>query len=330
MDKQFFHFKSDIEFNLYINGEYVARNKNRESIDLVVGAKSFSFMLCPLSSIDNYMIDNGIINIKNKASSTSSCTKIVPFKNNHYDIIFMPQKVYNLSTNNIVMEINQESLNIFVYNCNYGIIEINIKNKSRLLEKVDYNITASNLEKIYDCYLITNLLDNGKRYVLVVTENGEKIFDKLCDEFEINGTEIKTMSISCDIASSGRVDSINITDRKTETYYISLTDRKMVLQKELIPLAFLQALQNKNYTLAKLYLSDNFSGIQNVQLDNYFGKVDGIYYNRYLLNDDVNYTIWAENEYRSFDFEINNNLIEDIKEVQLNWKKCFFFLKHKY
>jgi len=313
MTKRCFHFKSDIAFGLYINGEYVDKSIKQESLDLVVTSNSFCYMLCP---IGGYLVENGMVYNQDKVTIEGGNVELVPYKENHYDILFMPQKIQNLSKSDTVLQIVQDNIGIVVYNNPYGIIDIEFRGQTKILKQLQSSIKLANIEKIQANYVVSCLMENEQRYIVVVDNSGI-IFEQLCDDFELTDSEVKTITLLKDIASTAKVTTYNIFTNKTTSYTVIIEDRPIVKVRELIPMAMLQAVVAENYQLAKQYFSKNFEGIEASQLVNYFGNIDGIYYNRYLVNNEVNYTIKSDNVYRSFDFIIKDNKIEDIKEVLL-------------
>ena len=305
------HFKSSVDYNLYINGEYVDYCKSRNSLDVIVNARSLTYMFCPISDGDTYITLNGVLQIINgNVVSESKNVSIVPFGENHYEIYFLTKNIDVVSKYNIVSEETVLNSKIKIYNNGKGIIDINN-------HEIDTDvIKMANVTSQKNCIIVECVTVNGRHAVLYDVDTQNIIIDTACNKVEILDGEVKVLKDLKDMLGQGVVISYNTNTKIIDRYVVYLTKTKRVEATSVIPYAFFSALSAKNYNLAKSYLSDAFAGIDDVQMDNYFGAFSQIYYNPYILGDRINYVLGIDNSYRSFDFVIKDGLIEDINEVK--------------
>ncbi len=303
------HFRSNVNYNLYLNGEYVDYILADRSAD-VVATKSVNYMYCPLSDNTTYISYSGIIRVEgNKAYSLSNDVKVVPYGNGHYDIYFMAKSIDILSKFNLVLEQSIQNKDIKIYNNGSGYIEISG-------EKICMSdvVRIADIEEYSGHIVIECVLENDRYIVIYDINGGEVECSTHCDKVERNGVEYKILIDQKDMLAQGVVISYNLATKAQDSYVVYIRKCKKVVSSYAVPYAFFAAIRAKNYTLAKSYLSSNFADIQPMQMENYFGKISQVYYNPYELSGRISYIIEGDG-YRSYNFDIKDGLIEDISEA---------------
>lgn len=317
------HLLSSDAGNIYINGSFVGLIDNSEtfSIDLKVYSQHLIITKEPISNNKKLLLPYTVkLNFDNDTiQCDSEFVTIVPYKNNEYEIVLNVCDVKHHKPLNKVYDDYVGNFNVIVVND--GISYINIYEHNLLKWSANTNeLNAVVCELSNNKLIIKGSTLNGKFYVIVLDENFNELMNSEVEKVEQNEFQIKTLIKINDIAKHAIVKTINLNNlEQSEEYYVYLKDNAVIANhKKLVPYAFLEAVKVKNFTLAKQYLTPELARkTEKEHLENYFDNLSKIYYNSYLQNEYViNYTVLCDN-YKSYDFTIINNKIDDIEQVAL-------------
>ena len=319
------HILSSDAGNIYINGKFVGLLDNLDnfSIDLKVYSKTLVITKEPISNEKKLLLPYTVkISFESNIKSDSELLEIVPYKNNEYEILLKACDVKHYKPLTKIFDEEIDGFNVVVVNDGNSYINIY---KNGILKWSDATMEINNItcEHKNNKIIIKGITLNANYYLIVLNENFEVLFNGEAEKIEQDDYQIKLLKKINDIAKHAIVKTINYTDEQpVEDYYVYLKPDAVITDNtKLIPYAFLEAVKVKNYSLAKQYLSAELNlKTKNEHLENYFQNLKNIYYNSYNNNNYViNYTILCDNNYKSYDFTVFNNKIEDIEEVYLNY-----------
>ncbi len=309
--KSICHFVSTIEYDLLINGEYIARGKE-DSIDVVITSAEVSVMCVPLAT--GYgIVSAKVQNIKNSILVNSNDISVVPMGRGHWQIEINFRKTYVDADCDIIATSISGKNNICIYNNPMGVIDISTGSLLRLRKNCD-KIVAAEIDIVSGCNVIKCQLIDNKYYIIVIDDKCKILFDTICNSYETNENKCKTIAEVCDIAGHGVVKTFDMTDKTIDCYAVYTGEVRYASSDRLVPMAMLQSLMVGDNKLAKSYLCAEMQSISDDKLQQYFGKFDRVVYNRYIADGTINYTVCGE-DYRNYDFVIKNGRIDDIVEV---------------
>ena len=320
MKNAFLHFKSNVPFELKINGECLntVDNKSIDRIDILTSLQYLYITYTPISIDETYFPYTFILNNLDTITTLIDSVNIIPFSDNHYDIILNPITIDNPlnSTISYSKKLDQYIINI-ISNKTYSYLSILDNNC------IIYNKQITKIENTYAKIENNKLLLEGEShnriyFCLIDLSTKCAIFEKIVDSIKETKDSIKLLEKQNDLVGQGIIYSI---DLKTNTVsnnvvYVNNNMPSSIKQTPLIPMAFLETIKCANFTQAKAYLDSSLQNVTNSHFTEYFNNFDSIYYNPYIsTNTKVNYVIKNQNTYKSYNFILNNDKIKDIEQV---------------
>lgn len=318
------HIKSEDICNIYINGNFAGLIDNIETftLDLRVYTNKLIITKEPVSKQKKLLLPYTIkLSLNDKPSCDSELVKVVPYKNQEYDIMLKSGEVKSHKKLEKVFDNYIEQYNLVVVND--GLSYINIyENGAIRLTLSTQELNTISAEKHDDIMLIKAITLNNKYFIMAINcQNFEVVYNQEVEKFEQNENEIKTLENINDIAKHGKVFSLYLKQPYTTySYFVYMNNGvEPIMQPKLIPYAFLEAIKIKNYALAKQYLSEKLlKNTTDEHLDNYFYDLKDIHYNTYNDNENIiNYTLFCGDKIKSYDFSVYNAKIDDIEEIEL-------------
>lgn len=316
----FLHFTSDVDFNLNINGEFIKTCTGLENkyITIATTKNSLYFTFLPISTKQTYLPFTQMLNItNNNVSISSQYVEVVPFKNNHYEVILTAPLSATNTLSSIIREDYFGKINIVLLNNNNGNIFVYEDNKLKK-QFVTSSIINAEIKQINNNIIIKCELEEDKYFLVILNaDNLETLCEGECDIIEENEEEIKSLKKMLDLSKHASVLSFSLQSQQIENYKVYLDgEPKRTTNKLLVPLAFLQALQYENFDLAKSYLSEELAETANSEFEGYFGKIQNIYLDRYNLNAaEVGYTVKSNGVFSLFEFAVDNGVIKEITKA---------------
>ena len=319
MQENFIHFLSTDKCQISINGSNIGiiDNVNTFELDILTKAERLFVSYNPISQKTNYLSNTFEIINNNILNSNNNYIKVVPFPNNHYDIIMKPFYYYQIDSTEVIL--NQQIGKYFVSIVTDNVSRINIFSGASLVFSINIpkiKTAKASIEK--DLLTIKGVIDNDTYYLLVVdTTNFKIIHNDISHSIEISDKYIQSLKNLKDISHHSIVYKIDKEKKSLECYRVYENNTlKLPHSNFLIPHVFLEAIQQNDEKLAIdcLCLDLNNTTIQ--KLKNYFGDIESIHLNRHeIIANKLNYTIFANNKYKNYTFIIENNKIKDIEEI---------------
>ena len=318
MNTKYLHFENDNSVMVSINGVNVTRSIGFDNkyINIANHSPSIIISVNPCSTINNQLL-SFTERIDFNKTNDNNLIKVIPFRNNHYELKFDKIKAPISSRNEIVADEYFGKLNIVVSNNSIGNILIyeNSKLKKQLTTLA---VLDANIKQKDDKLIILCSLKNGQYYAGILNiDSLEILFEKEVDSIEENSDEIKTLTKVNDFAKHGIVKSYNLKNGQTDEYNIYLNgEANRTNNNLLIPYAFLEAIKIKNFNLSKSYLSNGFDNISKEHFENYFGDIKNVYLDSYNLDSYViPYVVETNKGFDYYDFSIDNGKIIDISKL---------------
>jgi len=212
------------------------------------------------------------------------------------------------------------------------------------LEKLSVNLTSSTTstitisnQEVLFCHYVDFELTNldvticneyiqiqcdymDKKYLLIVDyQNFAIVHEKVFDMIEFDEQVLKGFLKQEDMAKHGLIVSFDFSTRpvKIETKTVYVMSRPQTTNNPLlIPFAFFEAVQIKNFKLARHYLNSTLSNkLDNNHLQQFFGDFLDIRQNVYNKQDNLISLIYGNNNnyyVKNYKCEMQNNLICNI------------------
>lgn len=258
-----------------------------------------------------------IIKLTETVHNTSNI-KVTRYPNSHTEILISPFTLSNtqiLDTQKVAIQGSKDSINISITHASTSLV---LKNGDDIFTaELPFPAKISKAIKINGDYhiLLTNLNEKKDIYCKI---SGKKIeYKDIKDMSEKN----KTITLVCpynDMAKSAKCVTLTFCQSPSieeKDVYID-NNPKLITDTRLVPYAFLEALQRKNFNLMNHYLGENIkSKLTSSQIESFFGdfcKIEQDVYNDKLC------LIYDKNEYfeaKDYDFEVVNGKITNINEV---------------
>ncbi len=261
--------------------------------------------------------------------SSNNLVKITKYPNNHYEVLLLENSLINhimpevLAQNSYNMKNSTHVVTVFFD----GINQISIEGKEMIFNhKIDYNITGVEVEKLNSKNLVIIKADTKGNdiYTLILGYDNDYrvLFEGLVHKIEVEDKKITLLKKAKDFAKQATVEEYEIENNKiklSEEYNVYLENQaKIANNRLLIPFAFLQAVKQKNYDLARNYLSAELTEVlKDEHLKAYFGNFQAVKQAIYeqhpsnkiaiIYEDDVNVA-------KVFEIEFLENKITNITE----------------
>ena len=318
MSEFYLHFYSKTVCNVFINGELIGTIDNEKQfyIDVIVLNPTVIVSCEPLCADNTVFIPTTFkLELKNnKLEISNKNIKIVPFPNNNYDVILSFNPALISSANIYNKQVGD--YNIFAQLDMVSII--NIYNKNKLLFSTSQpKINNFTVDKLNTLILISGTSFSDKFLLIFNCENNKVLLCDLFSKIEKTSSEIKCLKNLNNTIKTGTVYCLNLKDLSINNYSVFVDNYTETKEQTLIPFSFLEAVKNKNYSLATTFLDNKLNETTIEKFNQFFGDFNEIYYNSYTIKSDKsNYTIIGETT-RNFDFYLANNKITEIEEIIL-------------
>lgn len=295
--KNIVHIKSTIDCKISINGEATFTN----NIDLI-SANNFFIGFFPNNHKSFLPIATSFNSIN------TSCIKKIPFKNNHFDLIFTPNSIP--SNNETIILCKKYKNTIFkITNSHHSFINIDTTNFSH--KSFCHTLSNIQFDTKDEIVIIRGITSNNENYLLLYNCKTRKIIiENIFNNIEINSKQIKAIKKQSMLLDYGKITSFDFQTKKLDCYNVYLSESDADFNNNnLIALAFLESVMNKDYSNAKKYLLKQ--DIKNEFMQSYFGNIEDIYFDGYSTG--VNFTIKSDS-FKSYSFTFEGNKILEIEE----------------
>lgn len=318
MKQNFLHFLSEVPCNLECNGQNIGfiDNDNINELDLITKTEHIFINYIPISQTQQSIPYTFKLDTNNQVETDNKYIKIIPFPNNHYDIIMKPFYYYQITDTQVLYSGNIDKYFISITNSNSTNITI-ISGNNVVFNKSIKKLTNVKVQKKDDIIIITGIIDNDNyQLILIDTANFNIIYNETTQSIEESIDKISTYKKLNTICQHGMVCNLDLKTKQSQKYYVYDTNKQeQTIPPILIPQAFLENLIVDDEHAIQSMLSKNLLNTPLSQFKDYFGEIQDIYLNRHQSNTNkVNYTIYT-NRYRNFNFLLDNNQIYDIEEI---------------
>ncbi len=298
--KKYIHISSIVPSQILINGEKITSLHP----DII---STHDFYISFLPEKPKYLP----CTISTRTSVCPSGTTKIPFKDNHFDIIYNPQVSleYCPTTSTIQKQYNNAIFSIS--NADQSYISISAQNFHHF--SATKPITMTDFKTRDSIVIITGNIADDKKYLLIFDTKTRKIvLENIFQQIEITKDKIKALKPTESLSNYGIVYTFTFATKKLDKYTIYLSDNPPTYDEELTPMLFLESIQYNDFSRAKTFLSTSATASQ---LEQFFGRIDKIYFNRY--SDEPNYTILSDSKYKNYTFTIIDGKISEIEEIPL-------------
>jgi len=246
----------------------------------------------------------------NKAENSDNLS-VIPF-NTYTEITYDPPVVPTKSHETCILNKKFCGLYFTVHNSHKSFLNIdglNFSHKSVVptLSYLDFNT--------HDSIVVLTGKTDAETYILIFNAKTKKvILETLVSKVEHNKNGVSAVKFPPTITGYGTVYQFDYSSKKLSSYGVYKNDTPVVsTTPKLIPLAFIEAIKYKDYSLAKHYLDNSI--VSNEHLKNYFGDIKKVYLNG--LDKEINYTIFSDT-FKNYTFSVENDKIMEIEENPLN------------
>lgn len=318
MTANFLHLISSKPCSMSVNGKYLGTidNLNDFEFDMICNTNRVFLDYNPISENNEYLPYTAMIECSSGVSTQNKNVKIIPFANNHTDILFEPYKYYSCNGSTLIFSKNIGKFYVSITNDNNSIINI-FGSASLLLNKSINQITSANVDLKKDILIIEGIVSNDEYYILLFdTAKAEIIFEDIVHSISNKNNEIEILKNLKDISHHSLVCKVDFDSKTSQKYYVYENNIcTYSTSEELIPMDFLQCLKIGDESKAKTILHNNLVNTDFTYFKNYFGDFDSIYLNRHeFIKNKLNYTLIGTKT-KNYNFIMEDNKIIDIEDI---------------
>lgn len=318
MTQNFIHLLSETPCTMNVNGSYLGYLDciNNFEFDIITNTNNIFVQYNPICEKNDFLPYSANINCAKDIYTQSSNVQIVPFPNNHCDIIFIPYKYFVEEETKLIFSKNIGKYYVSITNSNKSTISI-FGNSSLLLAKTVQKIYNANIDLRKDILILQGIISNDEYYILIFdTSIATIIYEDIVHSINISDSSIETLKNLKDVSHHSLVCKVDFNSKSSQIYYVyenNICSNPTSLQ--LIPLDFLQCLKIGDESKARTYLYSNLINTDIKNFQNYFGDFQNAYLNRHnIVQMKLNYTLIGKNA-KNYNFVISDNKIIDIEEI---------------
>ncbi len=318
MKQNFLHFLSEVPCSLECNGHNIGfiDNDSTSELDLITKTNHIFINYIPISQSSQSIPYTFKIETEAEVVTDNNYIKIVPFPNNHYDLIMKPFYYYQITDTQVLYSGNLDNYFISITNSTTTNITI-IRGNTVVFNKNIDKIINVKVQKKDDAIIITGVIDdNNYQLIIIETNNFNVIYNDTIQSIEESIDGISTYKKINSISQHAVVCNLDLKTKQSQKYYVyDYNKQEQKIPNIFVPQAFLENLMVEDENMLKSMISLTYQNTPLLQFKNYFGDIKDIYLNRHQTSSNkVNYTIYT-NRYRNFNFLLDNNLIYDIEEI---------------
>lgn len=316
MKENFLHFMSETPSLININGKYLGQidNENTVELDIITRTEHIFVGYSPITNSKNTIPYTFTLKTSETPSTENEYIKVVPFPSNNYDIIMKPFYYYQVNQSKVLFNNNLGKYFISIISDN--VCRITIFSGECIVFNINIvSLLEVKVEQVKDLIIIEGVVDEDNYYLLIVdTNNFQILHNGIVQSIENSTTYISSFRNLNTLCNHGKVFKIDTQNKNIDNYCVYTQDNSnLQINNLLIPLAFAECIQVQDETMAKSFLGNNLCNTNINQLTEYFGNIQGIYFNRHNFTSKLNYTI-ESNKMKNYNFIMNNNKIVEIEE----------------
>lgn len=318
MQESFLHFLSKENCIISVNGENIGviDNKNVFELDIITKCESVFINYSPISDKQNFIPYSFQLDTKNKPTTNNEYIKVVPYPNNHYDIIMKPFYYYQIEESKVLL--NQKLDNFYISVVSSSKTMITIYSGTSIVFTLDIpRLIDAKASINKDSIVITGIIDENTYYLLIIDCNDFHIIhNDISHSIEESIDSIQSLKKLFDLSRHAKVCKFDFTDKKSQLFHVYEEDNYQGVHSSLLlPKNFLQCIQTNDEKLLNSMLDYSLQNTPITQFKSFFGDIKEIHLNRHAIyQDKINYTIKSKT-YKNYNFIFENNLIKEIQEI---------------
>lgn len=315
MKENFLHFVSATPSTLNINGEYVGNidNINSGEIDIICKTTNMFVTYSPVSDIAPAIPYTYLLHTLSTPATPNQYVKVVPFPNNHYDIIMKPFYYYQISEPNVLY--NGSIGKYFVSIVCDNITRITILSGGNIVFATNApQISSVKVEESKGLIIIEGIISSENYYLLIIDTSDFSILQSdIVQSINNDGSNISSFKDIGTICHHAQVCTVNLGSRQVDKYYVYKENSSQYISPPLLPLALLECVKVGDDKKCESLLGNNLQGSTTSDLLQFFGNFEEAYLNRHNFEHKLNYTIDGK-KMKNYYFLIENNKVVDIEE----------------
>ncbi len=318
MKENFLHFLSTIPSSISINGKALGLidNKNVFEYDVLTDTKQIYINYEPVCNTQNYLPYTAILETWDTPTTDNQYIEVIPFPENNYDILLKPFYYYELKESKILLSKSIGNYFVSIRATNTTFVTI-FSGAAIVMETTIPKCTTARAELRENILIIEGVIKQNEYYILVVnTTDFSIIHSDMSHSIEYDISSIQTLKYLYNLPRNAEVCKIDIKALNKEKFYVYEKNApKYPTNNFLTPYYFLEGLMVGDNSYVKSLLGNNICDTPLEKLKSYFGNIHKIYPNRHLGGTQtINYTIKGDN-YKNYNFILNNNKIIEIEEI---------------
>lgn len=319
MKENYLHFLSKTPSTISINGYNIGTIDNENTFELDICTKTDNIFVNyePVSDKCNYLPYSAKIRTSTTPNTDNQYIEVVPFPNNHYDIIMKPFYYYELKDAKVLLNKNFGNYFVSIISSHYTTVTI-YSGSSMVYQTAIPLLSNATAELKKDLLIIKGIISEDEYYLLILnTTTFETIFSDIVHSIDETDTYIEGLKKLNNLPRHAVVCKIEYSPFKKEIF--NAYEREQISipnNKYFVPLFFLDALKIGDEKLIKETLSGKLLTSPIAKFQSYFGNIEKVYFNRHYTGHDVNVTI-KSNGYKNYNFNIVGGKIDDIDEVNI-------------
>ncbi|MBE5738544.1 MAG: hypothetical protein E7354_02320 [Clostridiales bacterium] len=317
MKENFLHILSSVPCILAVNGEQIGTidNKNVFEQDIITKTNQIFINYQPLCNEKSFIPYTVTIQTANHPICDSEYIQVVPFPNNHYDIIMKPFYYYEIKDAKVLFSKMTGPYFVSIISSNNTQITI-YNNANIVFQTATPKLLNANAELKNEILVIRGIISDTEYYLILIdTSNFEIIHSDISHSIEEIEDNIQSLKYLRNPPHHAEVCKVSIKAKTKDIFYVyEKGNAETTSNKYLMPLYFLEGLKVNDENLCKCLLSQKLSSTPFQKFKNYFGKINDIHLNRHNTSPNINYTILSD-EYKNYDFIIDNGKITEIEEI---------------
>ena len=315
--ENYIHLSAETPTQFYVEAQNLGTSQHSQDYVTVVTDQQQLDVTC-FSLDTNSVAVPLLLELKflgNKILTNNEFTQIYQLAPQHFKVCVTLPTAVVLKPSVLQKNVNFGTMHLSLFDSTmqYIILQKEDKNYKISLNK---HIKNANFQLFGQYYALVGK-NNEQDFLMIFDQFGQVIFEETKDMIELKQNTILTLQKMHDIARHGYVCAYTLDDNTLKTkeqYSVYLDEYPHYAQnKHLIALAFLEAVNIGNITLARSYLCDQLNSVLSTQqITGYFG--DYLEFEPNFLTNANNsiFFMYENNIAKLYNFEVKNDKIVDI------------------
>ncbi len=318
MQENFIHIMSKASCYISVNGCAIGLidNTNTMELDFVTKTDKVFVSFEPVTYKKSQLPYTFELDTASKVCCQNENVLVVPFPNNHYDVIVKPFDINpNLQTKAIL---NQNIGNYYVTITSSSISNLTIFSGASIVYSTTLPlISSAKCELKKGIIVVEGYINDNNYYLFMIdTSNLQVLFSDTVCSISSDADEIMTLKNLHDISHHSVVCKLKFSTKQSEKYHVYENNVCGTCQSILLlPKDFLECTTVGDESKIRTMLCDNLKNTPVAKFQSYFGEFKHVFLNRHnVLQDKINYTVIGSN-CKNYNFVLSDGKIKEIEEV---------------